>query len=53
MNQIKKPITKESQDINQYDMSKKVVKTNIRKKSVKKEKNAITGMKQLKIPGLG
>ena len=53
MNENKEPLKKESLDINQYDISKKVVNKNIRKKSLKNEKNAITGMKQLKIPGLG
>ena len=49
----KEPSIKESLDIDQYDISKKIVKKNIKRKNLKKEKNAITGMKQLKIPGLG
>jgi len=53
MKENKELSKKESLDIDQYDISKKVVKKNIREKSLKKEKNAITGMKQLKIPGLG
>ncbi len=49
----KEPSIKESLDIDRYDISKKIVKKNIKRKNLKKEKNAITGMKQLKIPGLG
>ena len=49
----KEPSIKESLDIDQYDIYKKIVKKNIKRKNLKKEKNAITGMKQLKIPGLG
>lgn len=40
------------QDINQYDLSKKIVNKNIKKKIEKNVKTAITKMKQLKIPGM-
>lgn len=38
-------------DINQYDIAKKIVHRNKRKKVDKKEPSAITGAKQLTIPG--
>ena len=50
MKENKELSKKESLDIDQYDISKKVVKKNIREKSLKKEKNAITGIKMQENP---
>lgn len=46
------PIDKQQKlfnDINRYDLSKKKIKKNVTRKSKRKEKNAITKMKQLKM----